>query len=175
VPTVAAWTAWTAWTVWTLAVAALVQHLPRRWFRVLPSVILDRRRVERCYAALGVRHWKRWLPDGGAVVPGASRSRRLGGRHLGALEEFAVACRRGELAHWLSLGPAPALAWWLGGGPGVALVLVAVAVNVPCLVALSYNRHRIALVLARHRPGATLREWNARAPSPASATPPSSG
>jgi glycosyl-4,4'-diaponeurosporenoate acyltransferase len=56
--------------------------------------------------------------------------------------------RRGEVAHWWSVLAAPVLAFAWPAAVVVPMLVVALAVNVPCIVALRFNRSRIACLLA---------------------------
>lgn len=138
------------WTAWNVAVAAGAARLPSAWFspRSTRSVSPTTRRRGRA-GPLRVRRWKRLLPDAGAVIPGAASKRRLEGRDRLSLARYAAEARRSEVVHWLSLGfVAGCFAWWpfVVIGP---MFVVAVVINVPCLVALRDNQHRIRRLLAR--------------------------
>ena len=81
-------------------------------------------------------------------MPGASAKRRLPGRDPLALVHHAEQLRRGEVAHWWSVIAAPVLAFASPAVVVVPMLVVALAVNVPCIVALRFNRRRIAYLLA---------------------------
>jgi glycosyl-4,4'-diaponeurosporenoate acyltransferase len=138
------------WSAWNVAVAAGAARLPTSWFRTRRAPHATRPLRPRArLGPLGVRRWKRLLPDAGAVIPGVASKRRLGGRDPRSLARYAAEARRSEIVHWLSLTfAACCVAWWpfVVVGP---MFLVAVLVNVPCIVALRDNQRRIQRLLAR--------------------------
>ena len=99
-----------------------------------------------------VSRWKGLLPDGGMVW----KKRGYQKKHLTDfspqnLNRFLIESARGELTHWLAILPfwvfgffMPPLAIWL-------MLLYALAVNIPCILAQRYNRPRIKRVMeSRH-------------------------
>lgn len=92
---------------------------------------------------LGVRLWKKYLPDGAALFRNGYRKRRLGSFSRENLERFITESCRAELAHWLAILP-----FWVFGlfAPLEVLpsmFIYAVAVNAPCIIAQRYNRPRV--------------------------------
>ncbi len=99
-----------------------------------------------------VSRWKGLLPDGGMVW----KSRGFAKKHLTDfsplnLNRFLIESARGELTHWLAILPfwvfgffMPPIAIWL-------MLLYALAVNMPCILAQRYNRPRIKRVMERKR------------------------
>jgi glycosyl-4,4'-diaponeurosporenoate acyltransferase len=96
---------------------------------------------------LRIKRWKDLLPEAGGLFRGGFSKRRVLRHDREYLEQFAVATRRAELAHWpiLAFGPVFFLwnPWWL------ALVMVAYAIvaNVPCILVQRYNRARLYRVV----------------------------
>ena len=151
-----------AWSAWNLIVALGTSQAPSGWFRRrggMPPSTSRARRCERRLRPWHVRRWKRHLPDAGAALPGVAPMRRLarieghgsgrdavGTRHS-ALERYATDARRSEVVHWMSLvGILPCFALW----PAVVIgpmSLMAVLINVPCLIALRDTRARIDRLL----------------------------
>ncbi len=96
---------------------------------------------------LGVRRWKRYLPDGGALFRNGYRKRRLDSFSRQNLERFAIESCRAEFAHWLAILP-----FWVFGLFAPLEVLpymfaYALAVNAPCIVAQRFNRPRVLRLL----------------------------
>jgi glycosyl-4,4'-diaponeurosporenoate acyltransferase len=89
-----------------------------------------------------VKAWKGWLPEAGRAFGGRSKRRLPPGREAG-LATFLSECRRAERTHWLILGATPLFVIWNPPGLMVAMVVYAVAANIPCLVVLRYNRARL--------------------------------
>jgi glycosyl-4,4'-diaponeurosporenoate acyltransferase len=112
---------------------------PKRWE-------LEGRLYER---AFGIRLWKDRLPDASRLFAGGFPKASLRTSSPEFLERFLLETWRGELVHWLALLAIPIFCvwnpWW-----GVAVnAAVAVALNVPCILALRYNRIRLARLLRR--------------------------
>jgi glycosyl-4,4'-diaponeurosporenoate acyltransferase len=112
---------------------------PRRWER--GGLFYER--------VFKVRRWKRFLPDGGAIVKGGYEKKHLGKPTENNLERFAIETSRGELTHWLAILP-----FWVFGFFAQPIVILymfiyALAVNAPCIITQRYNRPRIIRLLKR--------------------------
>ncbi len=101
-----------------------------------------------------VSRWKRLLPDGGMVC----RKHGFKKKHLvnfteKTLNRFLVESARGELTHWLAILP-----FWIFGfiaPPQVIwyMLIYALLVNLPCIIAQRYNRPRVQRLLNRTKSG----------------------
>jgi glycosyl-4,4'-diaponeurosporenoate acyltransferase len=129
---------WSASRLGSRALAALGAPLSPRGFEA----------EGRCYERLGVRRWKRVMPDAGAWFGGARK--RLTGPHAArSLRQLRQELDRAELVHlvllvtqWvpsLWLGPL----WWLG--PTYAVVA-----NLPLVVVTRYARARLEVIRGRN-------------------------
>lgn len=98
---------------------------------------------------LKVDRWKSALPEAGALFAGGVDKRRLTGRSGPELAAYARETRRAELGHWLAMAAAPLFLLWNPWYAEVVVVVYALAVNAPCIVALRYNRIRVTRVLGR--------------------------
>lgn len=100
-----------------------------------------------------VRQWKHLLPDGGALWQKSGyRKRKLVSFSSENLNRFLVESCRAELSHWLAILP-----FWVFGffvPPHIIwfMLLYALLVNLPCIIAQRYNRPRIQQLL-RNREG----------------------
>ena len=95
-----------------------------------------------------IRKWKKFLPDGGAIMKGYKK-KHLDNMSRENLEKFLVESCRAELQHWISIFP-----FWIFGFFAPARVMIymliyAVAVNLPCIIAQRYNRPRIVKLLVK--------------------------
>jgi glycosyl-4,4'-diaponeurosporenoate acyltransferase len=100
------------------------------------------------YRRLGIRRWKRWLPDAGGFAGG--RPKRLEGRlDPAGWTALAVETRRAERVHWLILLALPVIALWTRGVLLGAMVAYAMLANAPCIAAQRYNRLRLAALRDR--------------------------
>lgn len=144
-----------AWFVIQVAAGTVVHLVPERAFGADRSLLRIRavERAGRLYVRVfRVNRWKGWLPSAGPFP-----KRRLARRDHAYLERYALEARRAELSHWLAAAPAPLFFVWNPVPLGLAMVLYAVAVNGPCIVALRYNRIRLTRVLARQEAAARAR------------------
>lgn len=96
-----------------------------------------------------IKKWKRFLPDGAAVTKGGYRKKKLNEKTPENLEIYIAESCRVELQHFLSILP-----FWIFGlfAPTkviIIMLLYAVTVNLPCIIAQRYNRPRVAKVLAK--------------------------
>ena len=111
-------------------------------------------RAGRFYeCAFGIKIWKDKLPDASRMFRGGFAKANLQTASPEFLERFLRETWRGELVHWLALFTLPLFCiwnpWW-----GVCVnAVVALAVNLPCILALRYNRARFLRVISRHRSG----------------------
>jgi glycosyl-4,4'-diaponeurosporenoate acyltransferase len=152
---------------WGLVVANftfwMVVHLGWSWFMTgVPLEKLPRLRflaVTRSWERSGgiyqkllrVDAWKDRLPDGAALFRSGYQKKALHGRNPETLAAYAAEAWRGELTHWAILATGPLCALW---NPGIAILangMAVLALNLPCLIALRYNRARISDILARQR------------------------
>ncbi|MEI8215946.1 MAG: hypothetical protein WCF96_02500 [Eubacteriales bacterium] len=98
---------------------------------------------------LMVDKWKKFMPDGAAVVKGGFKMRHLDFSNYDNLKKFLVVSCRGEFAHWLSILP-----FWIFGfftPPIVILYMLiySLAANLPCIIVQRYNRPRVARLLQK--------------------------
>ena len=100
----------------------------------------------RWYEHLGIRRWKRRVPEAGALFAGGVSKRSVG---RAGLTRFVIETRRAELGHWLAIACIPVFALW-NPPAGVALMAVyELAANLPCIAIQRYNRPRAQRALAR--------------------------
>jgi len=104
-----------------------------------------------------IRKWKKFLPDGGAIMKGYKK-KHLDNMSKENLEKYLIESCRAELQHWLSIFP-----FWIFGFFAPARVLIymliyAVAVNLPCIIAQRYNRPRIVKLLIKMEHRANIKK-----------------
>lgn len=103
--------------------------------------------------AFRVRRWKHLLPDGGGVWKKRGyKKRNLSDYSEENLRRFLVETSRGELTHWLGITP-----FWVFGlfAPGSVvwiMLIYALVVNLPCIIAQRYNRPRVLALYRRMYP-----------------------
>ncbi|MDP3448712.1 MAG: hypothetical protein Q8S22_11730 [Eubacteriales bacterium] len=144
------------WATVPLVLAYLCLHLPDRFFE--PTSFLWRahpfEREGRIYESVfRIRSWKQLLPDGGGAFQKRSyKKRNLTDYSEENLHRFLIETSRGELIHWLGMLPfwvfglfSPPFVIWI-------MLLYALVVNLPCIIAQRYNRPRIYTLYRRRYP-----------------------
>jgi glycosyl-4,4'-diaponeurosporenoate acyltransferase len=144
------------WLLASLLVGSLANQLPPRWLQDpgLPVPLTGNRRpmsppTARPMGPVGIRTWKRWIPDAGNALPGGVRKSTLVRRDRAALQQLVLETRRAELVHWLLLPAGLATALWLPPSGVLVNLLFALAFNLPCLLLQRFNRARLHHCLAR--------------------------
>ena len=144
------------WGIVPLLLAYLCLKIPDRFFE--PTRFLWRvhgfERNGRLYERVfQIRRWKHLLPDGGGVWKKRSyKKRNLTDYSEENLHRFLIETSRGELVHWLGILPfwvfglfAPPQVIWI-------MLLYALVVNFPCIIAQRYNRPRVYALYQRLYP-----------------------
>jgi len=98
---------------------------------------------------LRVHRWKKYLPDGGALMGGEFRKKNLEHITHANLHRFLIESCRAEMTHVLAILP-----FWVFGliaPPEVVWIMLiyAVAINLPCIIAQRYNRPRIQSLMKK--------------------------
>ncbi len=141
------------WPVLQVGAALICIYLPDRCFS--PECFLFRthhfEQKGRIYDRIfHVSRWKHLLPDGGMIWNKRSfRKKKLDSFSKESLERFLVESARGELTHLLAILP-----FWVFGffaPPQVTwyMLVYALLVNLPCVIAQRYNRPRVHRLLQR--------------------------
>ncbi len=141
-----------AWALVHAVAGYLVHRLPPSRF-AHDTFVTRPRRFEgdgEIYQRLfRIKRWKAMLPEAGAAFRGGFDKKRLAGGSDAALERYMQETRRAEIAHWGTAAVAPLFFAWNPVRAGVVMLLYAVVVNVPCILALRYNRLRLARIIRR--------------------------
>lgn len=148
------------WLLASLLVGLLANLLPAAWLELTPSGVvvpntLPRtdpirvRPVPRAMGPVGIRMWKRWIPDAGGALPGGVPKASLVRRDRASLQRLVLETRRAELVHWALLPGGLLTALWLPPAGVLVNVVFALAFNLPCLLLQRYNRARLQRCLAR--------------------------
>lgn len=96
-----------------------------------------------------VQRWKKFLPDSATFIKGGYKKKSLDSLSKSNLEEYLMESCRAEMTHWLAIPP-----FWIFGlfAPTRVIfymLIYALAVNLPCIITLRYNRPRIEKLLER--------------------------
>lgn len=135
-----------AWAAIQLGFAFVANRIPTSRFIARPR---NWERNGRVYHWLGVRRWKNQLPDAGGLFANGFSKRKLHNRSTPELDRFACEARRGELVHWCAIGTLPLFALWNTPAGMLINATYAVVANLPCIIALRYNRARLAPLVRR--------------------------
>lgn len=139
-----------AWPIIHLGVAWLATQMPRRLFRPEQRWYRERRFEfgGRLYETLlGIRRWKKRLPDGAALFKRGFRKKRIQSYQRAYLERFAQETCRGEAVHWVVLSSSVFFFLWNPWWAGLIMVAYALVANGPCIITQRYNRIRLMKML----------------------------
>ena len=140
------------WPVLQIAAAFICHMLPERF-------LLHSSFFYRCHGwekggeiyrrIFKVHRWKKFLPDSAAFIKGDYKKKSLDSLSKSNLEKYLLESCRGEMTHWLAIPP-----FWIFGlfAPTRVIfymLIYALAVNLPCIITLRYNRPRIEKLLER--------------------------
>lgn len=103
----------------------------------------------RAYDRVGVRRWKRHLPEAGDFFEGGISKRHLADTRPEALTRFAAETRRAERVHWANVAFGWTFAIWTSTAVSIAMIIFGAVVHIPFIVIQRYNRARALRVLRR--------------------------
>jgi glycosyl-4,4'-diaponeurosporenoate acyltransferase len=141
------------WPIFQASAAVLCLKIPDRFFS--PKLFFYKvhtwEKDGKIYTKIfKVHRWKRFLPDGGAVMKAGYKKKYIVDFSKNNLQKFLVESCRGELSHWLAIFP-----FWLFGliaPPQVMWLMLAYAliINLPCIIVQRYNRPRVLRLLYKN-------------------------
>jgi len=135
------------WVAWSVVIGVIAPRVPARWFAGGGCSVSERE--ARVYLGIRVHTWKRLLPDAGGWFKRNGRKDALIVKDVTVLQQFVIESRRAEMVHWLVFALAPTFFLWNPAPVAWLMVGFGVLINVPCLIALRYNRRRVVLLIAR--------------------------
>ncbi len=134
------------WVVWFFVIGYLVNLIPAQ--RLANDTFLtklnDFEKDGKWYRKyLKINKWKDHLPELGGVFKQGFAKRNIDQSNQKQIQDFIVATRRAEIAHWLmTAGWIITIAfnpWWAI----ILNIIFAHVVNFPCLIVQRYNRARL--------------------------------
>ncbi len=141
-----------AWFIIHLSVAGIGLHLPGRLFEQ-DGFLYKCRPFENggrfWEMVFHVRRWKERLPDGSVILGRGFAKKQLQSRDTDYFVAFVKESRRAELTHWITLLTAPLFFLWNPPAVGFFMILFALFMNGPCIIAQRYNRPRFQRLLSR--------------------------
>jgi len=96
-----------------------------------------------CQRLLKIKTWKRFLPDGAALMKNRFKKQHLDGSDALYIGRFIAETCRAEFIHWGIFICSPLFLIWNKWWIGVIMIAYGIVVNVPCIVAQRYNRIRL--------------------------------
>jgi glycosyl-4,4'-diaponeurosporenoate acyltransferase len=140
------------WAVIQTLISLLCLKIPNRYFRPdrFPFASFGFERGGDIYREwLKVNRWKKYLPDGGALMGVEFRKKNLEHVTHANLQRFLTESCRAEMTHVLAIIP-----FWVFGfvaPPEVIwmMLIYAIAVNLPCIIAQRYNRPRVQSLMKK--------------------------
>ena len=140
------------WPVLQIAAAAVCHKLPERFLSYSSFFYRSHgweKGGEIYRRILRVHMWKKLLPDSTDFIKGGYRKKSLDSISKSSLEKYLLESCRGEMTHWLAIP-----FFWIFGlfSPPIVILymlIYALAVNLPCIITLRYNRPRIVKLLER--------------------------
>jgi glycosyl-4,4'-diaponeurosporenoate acyltransferase len=140
-----------AWFVIHMGVSLSTLHLPGRWFE-RDSFLYRTRNWEQSglvwQRIFHVRSWKHRLPDGAAILKKGFAKKQLQAADPAYLRAFIRESRRAELTHWITMPFALLFFLWNPPIAGWFMILYAMVMNLPCIIAQRFNRPRFQRILS---------------------------
>lgn len=90
-----------------------------------------------------VRRWKKYLPDGSLFIKSSYDQTNLQGSEIEQLKKFIIETKRAEFTHWLMIPPAFLFFIWNPPWAGILMIVYALVLNLPLIIAQRYNRPRL--------------------------------
>lgn len=139
-----------AWFIIHMGVSLSTLHLPDRWFE-RDSFLYRTRNWEQSglfwQRYFHVRSWKHHLPDGAAILKKGFAKKQMQTADPAYLMAFIRESRRAELTHWTTMPFALLFFLWNPPAAGLLMILYAVVMNLPCIIAQRFNRPRFQCIL----------------------------
>jgi len=139
------------WPIIHFTAGYVASRRPRSSFN--PQTLLYRlRKIEaggKIYEYLGVRTWKKWMPDAGDFFKPGFPKKKLKARNREHLEAFYLETCRAEFTHWLTMAGALMFLLWNEWWAELIMIGYAVLANVPCIIVQRYNRGRLSRLLKK--------------------------
>lgn len=143
-----------AWFCFHMGISWIALQIPDHFFEAKAGWF-QARKWEREGAVweemLHIRKWKSRLPDGTFLLKKGYNKSSVSDTSSDALHKLLIEMRRAELTHWLSVPPAFFFFLWNPPWAGWIMVVYAVLMNTPFILAQRYNRPRIERLYAKKR------------------------
>jgi glycosyl-4,4'-diaponeurosporenoate acyltransferase len=137
------------WALWGAVVGLVGSKLPALHFAADGPLTRMRHweRGGRLWAVVGVRRWKRFVPDLGWLTGDMRKKHSRPGADF--RQRLAVETRRAEVVHWAACVPILVMPLWGPAWIFGVMVTYAFCANVPCIIIQRYNRGRLLHLASR--------------------------
>lgn len=140
----------TLWFIIHMSFAYILTIIPSSSINI-KSWIYEQRAIEqngKFYEDIfKIKRWKDYLPDGAALFQKGFQKKKLLSFENEYMKQFVVETCRGELAHWLVILFSPVFFIWNPLWAGIVMIIYALIVNLPCILAQRYNRIRFQRII----------------------------
>ena len=126
--------------------ALLATRMPAAWFTPRKWLYRTRRFEQGGHlyeSQCAIKRWKHRLTEGARFLRQEFIKGKLSGRDRKYLDLFCNETCRAEAAHWAQLSCAPLFFIWNPFWAGCIMIVYALLVNLPCIMAQRYNRIRL--------------------------------
>lgn len=96
-----------------------------------------------------VHKYKKYLPDGGAWFKDGFSKKHLKEKNITYYQQFLIETRRAEWSHYFQLLPVPLFFLFNPLYVSYGMIVYALLVNLPCILAQKYNQIRFTNLLVK--------------------------
>lgn len=142
------------WPIFQIIAALIFLRIPLKVFNPKKNILKIRKFekkgifYERYFF---IKKWKGKLPDGSKIFGKGFVKKNLLGSDYDYLSTFIFETGRAEYTHLFAMLPAPVFFIWNPWWAGIIMIIYAVIINVPCILAQRYNRARLEVILINMR------------------------
>jgi len=140
------------WPLYQVTISALGNHIPDNrfhtgsfWFRGWQFE--NRGKIYR--DIFRIHKWKKLLPDGAKMFDTGFPKGELKNTEKEYLDAFIKETCRAEMSHWLQIIPFWIFGLWSPPFVIIIMLLYALVLNMPCIIAQRYNRPRLIRLYER--------------------------
>ncbi len=141
-----------AWFIFHMSIGIAFNYAPAKWFEK-DNFLFKTKKWEKGGTFWNkytkVKKWKNHLPDGAAVFNNGFRKKNIKQSDSEYFKMFIVEYRRAEMTHYISMLPAPLFFIWNPFWVGIIMIIYAVLINTPCIIAQRYNRPRFERLISK--------------------------
>lgn len=139
-----------AWFFFHMVISLLCMKIPDSWYACTQRGF-ESQKWEKNGALwqnlFGIRNWKKFLPDGSAIVKDAYNKTHLHSINPDSLKKFILETKRAELTHWGLILPSFLFFIWNPPWAGFLMIIYALIANIPFILTQRYNRPRLERLL----------------------------